>query len=471
MNSIENPDDATADTTGSGPSRRKREVSAQLALPGLDGANQQSPELGKHHAESRDTVNNADLLSPANPAHGDSLLRTLARRLGFARQGASSGHESGERLQRDDAENAPSINESAPQVGDTSPKAPGPVRESQETQVPEYLRNRYVIDANRNYYFRDGDHGLAFEDMGSKIRTRHDEAEIAASMVELALAKGWTHPKLRGSEAFKREAWLAGAERGMQMSGYRPTPLDKARLAERLAARELNPTQSAQFNEIEEKPEQKQQAATPDAKPVRQRKQNNPSPKKDAGRANKNPQHRRAVKQLERFLRQRGDSETAIGMTCQLAAEELAKHRTHFGKLLEHGEARYHHDRDNDLNYFVTLETPDGRETIWGIDLARAITESGTDIGEGIVLAQYGRRGVTITGPERDDSGNTTGKRTSVATHRNDWHVISLDNAREFLRPQTHPDHDRTAPVQHSDGGQPQRIGHPTPEQQVRRAR
>ncbi|MYN40352.1 hypothetical protein GTP55_13300 [Duganella sp. FT109W] len=328
--------------------------------------------------------------------------------------------------------------------------------------IPQSLRNRYLIDTDGKYYFRDRDHALAFEDLGTKLRTLHEDADTATSMVELAQAKGWTRLKLRGTEAFKRAAWLAAAERGIATTGYRPTALDKTRLAERLAAREREATQRA--NAIEPQAAQhgepaasteasqktkantktrapataktktKQQAAVtePSAAEQQRRKENKalPAPEQDTA----HPRHQRAVEELKKFLRQRGDSEAAVSMTAALAAEELARHRTHYGRVLEHGPAHYQHNADNDLSYFVTLQTPGGRQTIWGVDLQRAMAGSGADVGDGIVLSQRGSRSVTVNGPKVDSQGKPTGKRVAIDANRHDWEVISLDNARDFLK-------------------------------------
>ncbi|MYM73944.1 hypothetical protein GTP56_17310 [Duganella sp. FT134W] len=348
-----------------------------------------------------------------------------------------------------------------PSAGTEPPPNPDP---PPTFDIPQSLRNRYLVDTDGKYYFRDRDHALAFEDLGTKLRTLHEDADTATSMVELAQAKGWSKLKLRGTEGFKRAAWLAAAERGIATTGYRPTALDKTRLAERLAARERDAAQRA--NAIEPQAAQpgepaasteasqktkantktrapapataktktKQHAAAPEpsATQPRQRKEKKslPAPEQDTT----NPRHQRAVEELKKFLRQRGDSEAAVAMTATLAAEELARHRTHYGRVLEHGPARYQHNADNDLSYFVTLQTPGGRQTIWGVDLQRAMAGSGADVGDGIVLSQRGSRSVTVNGPKVDSQGKPIGKRVAIDANRHDWEVISLDNARDFLK-------------------------------------
>jgi len=324
---------------------------------------------------------------------------------------------------------APAPHQSAPVSDRHLPEPTASPAPSRTDTIPPALRNRYLISDDNKYYFRDRGQALAFEDLGHRLRTSHNDADVARSMVELAQSKGWSHLKLRGTNAFKQEAWLAAMEQGLQVSGYRATERDKARLADRLAAHEQDRKAQAINNTIDHagsdrgpstsRTDQGKQAdASADA-----RKQ--PGKQIDAHQL-------RAIEQLKKFLRQRGDSDAAIDMTVKLATDELAHHRTHFGKLLEHGSARYQFDPTNDVNYFVTLEIPGGRQTIWGVDLERAIKDSGAALGEGIVLTHHGSRAVTTTTPERDGAGQPTGRRERIGADRNTWEVISLDNAKEF---------------------------------------
>lgn len=310
-----------------------------------------------------------------------------------------------------------------------------------EAEIPQALRNRYLIDAQQRYYFRDRQQVLAFEDLGARLRTAHDDPDVAASMVSLAESKGWSHLKLRGTTEFKREAWLAAAERGLQVSGHRPSALDKARLAERIMEREQQRQRNA--NEIAQATPEASASGPPKQARTRRKKADVP-PKASVPQPNK--QQRDAVNELAKFLRQRGDSEESVAMTVELAADRMARQRTHFGKLVEHGDAPYQHQQDNDKSYFATLQTSNGRQTIWGVDLQRAIDESGANIGDDIVLVHKTRRQVEVSTRERDATGKPTGKRVWLDADRNQWDVVSLDNARDFanqrnatLAPNTQP--------------------------------
>ncbi|WP_459758732.1 hypothetical protein, partial [Mycobacterium riyadhense] len=53
------------------------------------------------------------------------------------------------------------------------------------------------------------------------------------------------------------------------------------------------------------------------------------------------------------------------------------------GRLVEHGAAPYEHRQGNSQSYFVTLENDKGQKhTVWGVDLERAMKESGAEIGD-----------------------------------------------------------------------------------------
>lgn len=68
------------------------------------------------------------------------------------------------------------------------------------------------------------------------------------------------------------------------------------------------------------------------------------------------------------------------------------------GILVDHGEAPYEHDPQNKDSYYVTLETGDGKQnTIWGVDLKRAIDEAAPQIGDRIGLDHQGSQTVRLT--------------------------------------------------------------------------
>lgn len=120
---------------------------------------------------------------------------------------------------------------------------------------PEVVRKRYMAEGGQ-YFFRDRDNALAFEDKGARIATRTEDPVVAASMVELAVAKGWKELKVTGSESFRRSVWLEAAQRGMAIRGYEPKPQDELQLQEmkaqsprKVSVHQLGPERARAFTE------------------------------------------------------------------------------------------------------------------------------------------------------------------------------------------------------------------------------
>ncbi len=81
-----------------------------------------------------------------------------------------------------------------------------------------------------------------------------------------------------------------------------------------------------------------------------------------------------------------------------------------YNTLVEHGHAPYQNKPGASQNYFVTIENNHGAQhTYWGVDLERALTESGAKIGDQISAENIGS--VQITLPN------------GIETHRNTWSV------------------------------------------------
>ena len=77
-----------------------------------------------------------------------------------------------------------------------------------------------------------------------RIRTKHDDRQTVAAVLDPAQDRGWTTLRLRGTEDFRREAWVQASIRGMQTQGYKPSETDKQELERRRAA--LMPTTKAE---------------------------------------------------------------------------------------------------------------------------------------------------------------------------------------------------------------------------------
>jgi hypothetical protein len=69
-----------------------------------------------------------------------------------------------------------------------------------------------------------------------RITTRLDDRQTVSAMLDLAQARGWQSVKLRGTDSFKREAWVQAQIRGMQTEGYQPKATDMQEAQRRTVA-------------------------------------------------------------------------------------------------------------------------------------------------------------------------------------------------------------------------------------------
>src|ERR1700674_21073 len=100
-----------------------------------------------------------------------------------------------------------------------------------ERAVPEEVRRRFVQARNR-YYFPDG--ARAFTDRGTRLTTTSENTEVVRSLIQIAEARGWTEVTVRGTERFRKEAWLAARLAGLDVRGYRPSEFEQGRLVRTL---------------------------------------------------------------------------------------------------------------------------------------------------------------------------------------------------------------------------------------------
>ena len=112
------------------------------------------------------------------------------------------------------------------------------------------------------------------------------------------------------------------------------------------------------------------------------------------------------------------NSEYANTSTSQQEEKSLIKS----GVLVAHGEDYFNFDQDENLSYFVKYRDNEGEQIVWGIDLERAISESGAQIGNNIELENEGYEEVTVDALVRDNNGVPVGHEP-IETHRNKWKV------------------------------------------------
>ena len=307
------------------------------------------------------------------------------------------------------------VTKSTPQASENTIDTDRPEDTKKEFVTPEAIQKKY-LQAGNKYHLRDAENALAFEDKGQRIATEHENPEIIKSMIELASAKGWQSIQVKGTDDFKREAWLQASLQGLEVQGYKPKDVDLARLAD---IKSETPEKSYARNSIINT-EDRQVNKTDSLKAV-----DEIPPTQGLS-----PQQDTAIKALQSIMRNRGDKEETISMASEIAKERFTTNRVYVGKVIERGTDNYNNDPKAEKSPYVTLQTEAGEKKVWGVDLPRALDEGKVNIGDDIALAYQGGKAVTVKAPQFDEKGNLTGTK-EITTNRNAWDAKRLDTMRE----------------------------------------
>ncbi|PHN47859.1 hypothetical protein AO277_21190 [Pseudomonas amygdali] len=99
------------------------------------------------------------------------------------------------------------------------------------------------------------------------------------------------------------------------------------------------------------------------------------------------------------------------------------------GTLIEHGEAPYQHNDDNQMSYFVTLKPEGGKpRTVWGVGLEEAMNDSDLKQGDQVRLEDLGTRPVVVQVIEED------GTVTDKTVNRREWSAQPTAPEREVAQ-------------------------------------
>jgi len=259
----------------------------------------------------------------------------------------------------------------------SNPKPSTPTSGEPDTDpwtVPASVRQRFHQVGHR-FHFPDGE--LAFRDHGRKLVSPSENVEVIASLIEIAQARGWTEISVTGTEAFRQETWRQARLQGLAVRGYRPS--EEQRVALKVA-----------LERKQEREGQKPAAAAPGTTAA-----------------------------------SNGAAEPADRVDRDRARRQVIR-----GKLADHGREHYQFNPQEEMSYFVRIETPQGKHLIWGKDLQRAIEKSlsHVKIGDEVAVQRTGADKVTVKRRERNAQGQVL-KEMDVAAQRNRWVI----ETREFL--------------------------------------
>jgi hypothetical protein len=235
------------------------------------------------------------------------------------------------------------------------------------------------------FHFPDGD--PAFHVRAGRTTTRSENAQVIRDMLEIERERsGGAALRVRGSVEFRAEAWMQAQLMGIEVRGYRPSELERTKLA-RTIAQEERRTKNFSSGRAAEGPDDPDRTQAP-----------NPG-------ASRTPDRERGTPNEGRLYR---------------------------GTLRDHGAAHYQHDRQAEMSYYVKLDTSTGERVLWGKDFERAIKQSlsSVKVGDDISVQHAGERPVTVTARRKDEQGNFV-RKEEVAAYRNRWIVETRDFLRE----------------------------------------
>ncbi|ATV21190.1 relaxase/mobilization nuclease domain-containing protein [Pseudomonas syringae] len=96
------------------------------------------------------------------------------------------------------------------------------------------------------------------------------------------------------------------------------------------------------------------------------------------------------------------------------------------GTLIDHGEAPYQHNDDNQMSYFVTLKPEGGKpRTVWGVGLEEAMSDADLKQGDQVRLRDLGTQPVVVQVIEED------GTVTDKTVNRREWSAQPVAPERE----------------------------------------
>jgi putative DNA primase/helicase len=236
------------------------------------------------------------------------------------------------------------------------------------------------------FHFPDGD--AAFQIRSNRITTRSGNPQVIRDILEIEAARSGGAPlRVRGSQTFRREAWMQAQLLRIEVYGYSPTEVERAQVA-RLMAQGQRGGRDAREGPSPQGPDRPESPGLTDLRIAPRSKREQAPP--DEG-------------------------------------------RIHRGRLVEHGAAPYQHDPHADMSYYVKIETPSGgQRVLWGKDLERSIKESlsKATVGDEVSVQRVGERPVTVTARRRDENGDLV-RRQEITAYRNRWIVERQDFLRE----------------------------------------
>lgn len=113
---------------------------------------------------------------------------------------------------------------------------------------PPGIQAQYYIEnagKERRYYKDLEGKQLAFRADNKAVTTKQEDRTTVSHMLDVAQSNGWTSLHVRGTAAFKREAWIEAQARGLSVKGHEPTADDRRNVEARRDTRRQSQASAA----------------------------------------------------------------------------------------------------------------------------------------------------------------------------------------------------------------------------------
>lgn len=297
-----------------------------------------------------------------------------------------------------------------------------------DTELSRELLTRYIVSHGKRgmldkgateFTHRSGQRQgeLAFTDNGKTLNTTLEDKSTIRAMIEVATAKNWKEVTVSGTEDFKRNAWLEASLNNIQVRGYEP------READRILLSELQDNLKSTNSIVVSQKERSQDPSQQDKTLYREQRKHVDGDALNAGQET-------VLANSRNFLHSKdaGVGPEFAEATMRELESRLRGERLYVGEVIEHGQAPYQNDKNNDPSYYVVLKTPAGEQVIWGKGLAEAMQNQ--TVGSEIVLRNIGKKAVTVNEHVRDAQGNIVATRPKES-QLNAWKAEALSRTTE----------------------------------------
>lgn len=133
------------------------------------------------------------------------------------------------------------------------------------------------------------------------------------------------------------------------------------------------------------------------------------------------------------------------------------------GKIVKFGKDNFKHDKSNSQSFFIEVDEGDNRTSeLWGVDLERALAESGLAVGDDAELYKTGTRWIKRKVDIKDKDGKVIRQETREVSV-NLWHIQPPQDAIRNIVKEPKPTTKKPKPKPEKEEPEPQEQEVPTP--------